>query len=84
MRRRYELSDEQWELIQPLLPAATATGRPRHDDRTTLNGVFWKLCSGATWRDVPERYGKWRTVYDRFAGYRDDGTFEVACSRGCT
>jgi transposase len=42
----------------------------------TSNGVFWKRCSGAAWCDVPERYGKWRTVYDRFALYRDDGTLE--------
>lgn len=84
MRRRHELSDEQWELIRPLLPAVVTTVRPRHDDRTTLNGVFWKLCSGATWRDVPERYGKWRTVYDRFALYRDDGTFEAAFWGDCT
>jgi transposase len=73
--RRYELSDEQWALIEPLLPTYT-TGRPRRDDRTTLNGIFWKLCAGAAWRDVPKRYGPWRTVYDRFARYRDDGTFE--------
>lgn len=73
MMRRYELTDEQWEAVAPLLPSAT-TGRPRRDDRTTLNGVFWKLCSGAAWRDVPERYGHFRTIYDRFAKYRDDGT----------
>lgn len=73
--RRYELSDDQWAAIAPLLPSAT-TGRPRRDDRTTLNGTFWKLCSGASWRDVPERYGPWQTVYDRFAKYRDDGTLD--------
>ena len=72
---RYELSDEQWDAIAPLLPIPK-TGRPRRDDRTTLNGVFWKLCSGAGWRDVPERYGPYRTVYDRFAKYRDDGTLD--------
>lgn len=73
--RRYELTDEQWDAIALLLPSAT-TGRPRRDDRTTLNGVFWKLCSGAPWRDVPERYGHFRTLYDRFAKYRDDGTLD--------
>ena len=73
--RRYELSDDQWALIAPLLPASTL-GRPRCDDRTTLNGILWKLCSGAAWRDVPERYGAWRTVHDRFARYRDDGIFD--------
>ncbi len=73
--RRYELSDDQWAAVAPLLPAAT-TGRPRRDDRTMLDGAFWKLCSGASWRDVPERYGPWQTVYDRFARYRDDGTLD--------
>jgi transposase len=73
--RRYELSDDQWGAIAPLITPA-ALGRPRRDDRTTLNGVFWKLCSGAGWRDVPERYGPWATVYDRFAKYRDDGTLD--------
>ena len=73
--RRYELSDEQFALIEPLLPASTR-GRKRADDRTTLDGVFWKLCSGAPWRDVPERYGKWQTVYERFKRYRDAGTFD--------
>ena len=73
--RRYELSDDQWAAIAPLLTPPT-TGRPRRDDRTTLNGAFWKLCSGASWRDVPERYGPWQTVYDRFTRYRDDGTLD--------
>lgn len=73
--RRYELSDDQWAAIAPLLVPPT-TGRPRRDDRTTLNGIFWKLCSGAPWRDVPDRYGPYRTVYDRFAKYRDDGTLD--------
>lgn len=73
--RRYELSDDQWGAVAPLLPPPTS-GRPRRDDRTTLNGAFWKLCSGASWRDVPERYGPWQTVYDRFKRYRDDGTLD--------
>ena len=73
--RRYELSEEQWAAAAPLLPSAK-TGRPRRDDRTTLNGVLWKLCSGAAWRDAPDRYGPYRTVYDRFARYRDDGTLD--------
>ena len=75
MARRYELSDEQFALIEPLLPAPTR-GAPRADDRTTLNGIFWKLCSGAPWRDVPARYGKWQTVYEHFRRYRDQGVFD--------
>lgn len=74
-QRRYELSDEQFALIEPLLPTPTR-GPERADDRTTLNGIFWKLCSGAPWRDVPARYGKWQTVYERFRRYRDRGVFD--------
>ncbi|MCL7942315.1 IS5 family transposase [Halomonas sp. ATCH28] len=58
-----------------------ATGRPRRDDRQVLNGIFWILCSGAKWRDLPERYGPWKTVYDRFRHWRDDGTFEAILAR---
>mgnify|MGYP000270454307 CR=1 FL=1 len=57
--RRYELTDTQWDLIE-------AIGRPRLDDRRLFNGILWILCSGAAWRDLPERYGKWQTVYSRF------------------
>jgi transposase len=46
-----------------------------------LNGIFWILCSGAKWRDLPERYGPWKTVYDRFRQWRDDGTFEAILAR---
>lgn len=75
MSRRYELSDEQWTLVQPLLPQPRR-GRPRADDRTMLNGIFWKLCSGAPWRDLPARYGPWQTVYERFRRYRDSHVFD--------
>ena len=46
-----------------------------------LNGIFWVLCSGAKRRDLPERYGPWSTVHDRFRKWRDDGTFEEVLSR---
>jgi len=53
---RYDLTDFEWSVIEPLLPR----GRPgpkRKDDRLVLNGIFWVLRSGAPWRDLPERYG---------------------------
>jgi len=46
-----------------------------------LNGIFWILCSGAKWRDLPERYCPWKTIYDRFCHWRDDGTFEAVLAR---
>jgi transposase len=74
MVRRHELSDEEWAVLSRLLPG-TGTGRPRRDDRVVLNGIVWKLRTGSAWRDVPERYGSWRTLYTRFRRWALDGTF---------
>lgn len=77
MKRRYELSDAQWDLVVRLLPnEAKGFGRPRRDDRTLMNGMFWMLNSGASWRDLPERYGPWQTVYDRFRHWQKQGVLE--------
>lgn len=46
-----------------------------------LNGLFWVLCSGAKWRDLPESYVSWSAVYASFCQWRDDGTFEAVLSR---
>jgi transposase len=51
-------------------------GRPRRDDRQMLNGILRILCSGAKWRDLPERFGPWKTPYQRFRQWCDKGTFE--------
>ena len=68
---RGELTNEQWEKIEPLLPPQKPkTGRPAHDHRNLLNGILWILRTGAPWRDLPERYGKWTTVYSRFQRWR--------------
>jgi transposase len=64
---RHELTDEQWERLQPLLPPQKPrTGRPNNDHRTVINGILWLLRTGAPWRDLPERYGSWKTVASRF------------------
>src|SRR5690554_6031645 len=81
MAGRYEISDNGWALIEDIVSPPQRTGRPRRDDRQVLNGIFWILCSGAKWRDLPERYGPWKTVYDRFRQWRDDGTFEAILAR---
>src|SRR4051794_3305990 len=73
---RHELTDEQWGLVQKLLPPRTATtGRPPSDPRRMLNGIFWILATGAPWRDLPERLGPWQTVYDHFSNWRKAGVF---------
>lgn len=76
-RRRYELTDEQFERIEGALPEVDGRGRPYKDHRKVINGIFWVLRSGAPWRDLPERYGPWKTVYDRFRRWAEDGTLEL-------
>jgi transposase len=65
--RRGELTDEQWEKLVPLLPPQKPrVGRPAQDHRVIINGMLWIARTGAPWRDLPERYGPWRTVASRF------------------
>jgi transposase len=74
MSKRHEPSDAQWALIAPLMPSQRAGGA-WSDHRTVVNGMFWKLCTGAPWRDRPERYGAWQTVYSRFRRWSREGLF---------
>ena len=75
--RRHELTEAQWSLLEPLLPPQQArTGRPNLDHRTILNGIRWRLKTGVPWRDLPERYGKWRTVYSRFRRWQRAGSWD--------
>ncbi|MGW6526498.1 IS5 family transposase [Streptomyces sp. NPDC054962] len=75
--RRHELTDQEWELLAPLIPRA-ATGRPRVEDRQAVNGMVYNIRTGISWRDLPERYGSWQTVHNRFRRYALDGVFTRA------
>lgn len=81
MAKRYELNDTSWEMIEDLITQVQKTGRPRNDDRLMLNRILWVLCSGAAWRDMPERFGPWSTVYQRFRDWRNRGTFDQMLKR---
>ena len=72
---RYDLTDFEWRVIEPLLPNKPR-GVPRVDDRRVLNGIFWVLRSGAPWRDLPERYGPRATCYNRFVRWRKAGVWD--------
>jgi transposase len=75
---RYELSDQQWARIAPLFRQRTRrskAGRPPNDHRPIVNAILWVLHTGAPWRDLPERYGPWQTIFTRFNGWRRDGTW---------
>ena len=75
MRRRHEVSDAEWERLRPLLPSHTA-GKPRKDDRLVVNGILWQLTTGVPWRDLPERYGPWASVYTRFRRWTVAGVWD--------
>ncbi|MFF3460494.1 transposase [Streptomyces sp. NPDC002730] len=85
--QRHELTDQEWELLAPLIPRAV-TGRPRVDDRLVVNGMVYKIRTGISWRDLPERYGPWKTVYTRFRRYAlsraNSGVTHNPPSLGCT
>jgi transposase len=86
--RRYELSDFEWSVIEPLLPNKPR-GVPRVDDRRVLNGIYWRLRTGSPWADIPERAvyperlpqagsrrGPATTCYNRFVRWRKEGVWD--------
>ena len=66
---RFDLTDFEWSVIQPLLPNKPR-GVPRVDDRRVLDGIFWRLRTGAPWADIPARYGPHTTCVNRFNRWR--------------
>jgi transposase len=71
---RAQLTDVEWEFIAPFFPVG-AFGPYPVNLRAQLEGVIWKFRTGAQWRETPERFGSWKTVYDRFRQWRDAGVF---------
>jgi transposase len=81
---RYDLSEFEWKVIEPLLPRP-GLGKARVDDRRVVNGIFYVLRTGTPWRDLPERYGPYTTVYNRFNRWAKKGVwlamFEALAAR---
>ena len=78
---RGDLSEAEWRLLKYLLPAERGRkSRPALDNRMIVNGILWRIRTGAPWRDVPEKYGKWMTVYQRFRRWSEAGVWEVVAS----
>ncbi len=73
-RRRHDISDRVWLLLEPHLPSrAGRWGGVAQDNRRFINAVFWILRTGAPWRDLPPDYGDWKTTHRRFCRWRNKG-----------
>ena len=78
MVKRHEVSEEEWAILDSVIPKSTAaTGRPARDRREMLNGLLWILCTGSQWRDLPERFGPWETVYSTFRTWRKSCVYDA-------
>lgn len=75
MVHRHELTDDQWRRLEPLLPKARR-GPQAQDRRRIVNGILWLDKTGAPWRDLPERYGPWRTVASQYYRWLHAGVWE--------
>lgn len=76
---RFDLTDEEWAILAPLLPGADGhrrRGRPTQNDRQVMNGIFYVLRTGVPWRDLPACYGPYTTVYNRFNRWSKAGVWE--------
>jgi transposase len=72
---RHELTDAQWQRVEPLIPPRRGP-RTKRGDRHFVNAVLWRVKTGVPWRDLPERYGPWKTTYNRFARWAARGVWE--------
>ena len=73
----HEVTEEEWKIIEKTLPAAKRTGRPQINLRAAFNGLLWLLKSGAPWRLLPAKYGKWNSVYRKFRQWTSAGVFKA-------
>jgi transposase len=84
MVRRHEFTDEQWESIRDLLPGQEGDrGITAKDNRLFVNAVMWIAKTGAPWRDLPERFGNWNSVFQRFNRWCKRGVFQSIMDKVC-
>ena len=84
--KRHDLSDAEWARLEPLLPGHPRQGHRWNDHRLVIDGIFFRTRTGCPWRDLPERFGNWKTVYNRHRRWSGDGTWEMILDRlraGC-
>lgn len=78
---RGDLTEAEWRVLKGLLPVEREAGkrgrgRPPEDNRNIINGILWRLRCGTAWRDVPEKYGNWNSIYRRFRRWSASGVWE--------
>lgn len=77
MARSGVITDELWALIEPILPSgAGRVGRPWRDHRQTLEGIAFRFRTGTPWRDLPDEFGPWKTIWKRHRRWSCDGTYQ--------
>jgi transposase len=74
--KHLKFTDAQWAILQPLLPSRSRTGRPRADDRRTLEAILYVLKTGCRWRDLPREYGAPVTAWRRLRRWEEEGVWE--------
>jgi len=72
------VSDEDWDIIGALLPSERGRGcRPCHDNRRFFDGMMFALRTGIPWRDLPEEFGQWNSIFRRFRRWCEQGVFDA-------
>jgi transposase len=70
------LTDEEWEMVEPLLARKPPAGRPYNDHRTVVGGIMWVARTGSSWREMPEEFGRWETAYRRYELWLRQGLWQ--------
>ena len=78
---RHRLTNQEWDCIADIFPAPAQTGRPPRDRRTIVDAILWIVRTGSPWRDLPEEYQPWGTVWDLFDKWNSDGTLDEILHR---
>jgi len=76
MEGRGDLSDEEWERLVPFLPVSNGRCGRWRDHRQVINGILFRTRTSVPWRDLPERFGPWKTMYERHRRWSGDGTWD--------
>jgi transposase len=79
--RRHDLTDAQWAALAPLLPRRVRVARRNGRNGSSFDGIRWRIRVDAPWRDVPEQYAAWQTIYGLFRWWQRDGTWAWILAR---